>query len=77
VESFAQEHCERVLLGKRTMRPFHLECEKSKKRVCYCSGDSGPTSQGLAYDMHLYYQGYDADLQSQMLRKLQLEQERL
>lgn len=44
VESFAQEHCERVLLGKRTMRPFHLECEKSKKRVCYCSGDSGPTS---------------------------------
>lgn len=27
--------------------------------------------------MHLYYEGYDADLQSQMLRKLQLEQERL
>lgn len=56
----AQEHCERVLLGKRTMRPFHIECPKTQKRVCYC--DKTPqaqTSQALAYDMHLYYEGYD------------------
>jgi hypothetical protein len=41
----AQEHCERILLGKRTMRPFHMECPKTQKRVCYCDKTSqSPTS---------------------------------
>ena len=71
----AQEHCERILLGKRTMRPFHImECPKTQKRVCYCNkAPQSQASQALAYDMHLYYEGYEDSFQKKMLQKLQME----
>ena len=30
---------ERSLLKKRLLRPFHVDCGVTKKRVCYCSND--------------------------------------
>ena len=84
------EMYERVLLGKRSMAPFHLNCEVTKKQVCRCAfanlplseldkvlyRNTGPGNQqaskrqrlsqvlpeDVAYDMHLYFQGYPAGM---------------
>ncbi len=29
---------ERVVSRKRLLRPFHVDCKTTKKRVCYCPG---------------------------------------
>ena len=94
---------ERVLLGKRQMAPFHLNCAITNKQVCRCAfadlpqaeldrvlyrngGEAGKRQrrdeaatlpQDLAYDMHLYYQGYPSTLQKHLHRKLTHEKERL
>jgi len=31
---------ERVVSRKRLLRPFHVDCKTTKKRVCYCPSDA-------------------------------------
>jgi hypothetical protein len=33
---FENEEFERFIQKKRTVRPFHLECKITKRRLCYC-----------------------------------------
>lgn len=39
------EMYERVLLGKRNMAPFHLDCHVTKKQVCRCAFANLPLSE--------------------------------
>ena len=45
---------ERVLLGKRNMAPFHLNCEVTKKQICRCAFANLPASE---LDKVLYRNG--------------------
>lgn len=76
---------ERSILKKRNLRPFHLDCRVSKRRVCYClifkdgitKENMRVQSMMIASDLMNYYDGYELDQQERFRRKLNIEQERL
>jgi hypothetical protein len=35
---------ERVTLRKRNLRPFHVDCGLTKKRICYCPPSSSSST---------------------------------
>lgn len=101
-EHLFEDHYERVLLAKRTMKPFHLDCPVTRKQLCRCAHSKTPLEElektlhrgqkrpkqeksamstvlpeDLAYDMHLYYEGYPSSMLQQMSRKLAHEKERM
>ena len=45
---------ERILLGKRKMQPFHLNCEITKKQICRCAFANLPAAE---LDKVLYRNG--------------------
>ncbi|CDW83044.1 histone-lysine n-methyltransferase mll3 [Stylonychia lemnae] len=81
-----QNEFERCTQKKRNLRPFHIECGITKKRLCYCP-NSGAVSvsnkvqmqmqQLVAGNLQEYYDGYQPDFESKMIQKLRLEKERL
>jgi hypothetical protein len=61
---------ERSLLRKRNLRPFHVDCRVTQKRVCYCPTFKGGNhfnkemkvkSMMIASDLMNYYDGYEVD----------------
>lgn len=60
---------ERSILKKRNLRPFHVDCKVTKRRVCYCPTMKGGIakeemrvqSMMIASDLMNYYDGYEVD----------------
>lgn len=80
VQNTIEQHdFERIIQRKRTLRPFHLECKITKRRLCYCP-NSGAISeqskiqmqmqQNVAGDMLNYYEGYPEDFESRLQTKV-------
>ena len=69
---------ERSLLKKRNLRPFHMDCHVTKRRLCYCpkSGIKQQHEQHrvesmmIASDLLNYFEGYEPDQEKRFLRKV-------
>ena len=73
---------ERAVARKRNLRPFHVDCKVSKRRVCYCPSNSvmrGVNTRQeevrvqqmmIASDLLSYYEGYEPDFEERMQRKV-------
>ena len=44
-EHLFEEQYERVLLKKRMMKPFHLDCPVTKKQLCRCAFSDTPLEE--------------------------------
>jgi hypothetical protein len=42
---------ERFVQKKRTLRPFHVECRVTKRRLCYCNSYPGQNNTGNLQEM--------------------------
>ena len=73
---------ERTTARKRNLRPFHVDCRTTKRRICYCPTNSvmkGVNSEKeeirvqsmmLASDLLNYYEGFEPDFEERMQRKV-------
>lgn len=82
---------ERVLQREREMKPFHLECSVTKKKICFCTQGTvkeeqrhgfkpsmrTPGYRRLALDTQLYYEGQPDGVLERARDKLSFERERL
>lgn len=72
---------ERYLKRKQYFNPFHVDCPKTNKLICYCSEyklDSnlvGPFKD-VVFRLQNYYEGFDDQKEKKMQRKLEFEKER-
>ena len=69
---------ERSIQRKRQLRPFHVDCGVTKRRVCYCPSTGVhekvqvKRQMQLASDLLNYYEGYEPDLPERFQRKVSL-----
>lgn len=67
---------ERTIQRKRQLRPFHVDCGVTKRRVCYCPSTGVhekvevKQQMQLASDLLNYYEGYEPDLPERFQRKV-------
>jgi len=69
---------ERSIQRKRQLRPFHVDCGVTKRRVCYCPSTSVhekvqvKRQMQIANDLLNFYEGYEPDLPERLQRKVSL-----
>lgn len=66
---------ERANQRKRLLRPFHVGCQTTKRRVCYCNtSDNGNQDRVqemmIVSDLINYYDGYEPDFLDRMQSKV-------
>ena len=71
------------------MRPFHVDCPVTKKRVCFChkhksirsivnnKGMLSTSYRRMAYETQLYYEGFPDQILERVHEKLKFERQRL
>jgi hypothetical protein len=72
---------ERYLKKKQYYNPFHIDCPKTKKTICYCDEFKVAPSllepfKDVVYRLENYYNGYDDTKEIKMKKKLEFEKER-
>ena len=86
-EIIENQSFERIIQGEKNMRPFHLSCLLTGKRICFCDQKAPLNNKvnhqfskeyrKVAYDMHLYYNGFPDETMNRANAKLNFEKERL
>lgn len=81
-EIMENQSFERILQGEREMRPFHVACPITNRKICYCEKRnqgllSSPGYRKMAYELQLHYEGYPEDILERVRDKMQFERERL
>lgn len=69
---------ERIVAKKRNLRPFHIGCSFTKRRVCYCPSnavmevvnskkeDARVQQMMIASDLLNYYEGYEPEFEERV-----------
>ena len=75
---------ERILQRERDMRPFHVQCPVTMKKICFCKKNTNINQnmlstqyQKIAYDQQLYYDGFPNDTYERVQEKMKFERERM
>ena len=78
---------ERIIQGQKSMRPFHLQCGLTNKRICFCNQNKPFESrmnpmhsrkyQEVAYETHLFYSGFPEETLDRARDKLNFEKTRM
>lgn len=72
---------ERYLKRKQYFNPFHVDCPKTNKMICYCDefkldNNMVEPFKDIVFRLQNYYEGYDDSKEEKMKWKLQFEKER-